>query len=121
MIGYKFRCLDISDYEIEFLLKAKSILFDKIFLATKKNLIKRGNTKVKDIDTDKITKFEIIPKFYNLLNVAMRSKTRKLKKVVSRDGIYILNHSCKKAWFERDQKGDWDIYIIIGGQYVKKT
>lgn len=119
-INYKFECVDLSDFKATFSMKAKSKLFHKIFLAAIKKLEKKGKIKNKKYDTKTIEKFDITPQFYNFILVNLKSKIKQLIKIVRKDGIHVLNYKCSKAWFQRDSKNDWDIYIIIGGQYVRK-
>lgn len=118
-INYNFETETDSDYKLEFKLTTKAALLLKIFNISIKALIAQGKEELKNADITKITKFDVMPKFYNLIRTALKKQIRQVENEVSKDGIDVLNGSVNKCTFEK--KGDnWEIYVKIVGQYAKK-
>ena len=117
-----FKALNHVDYEMTFKFTTKNKLLDRALTQSLNTLKKDKKLKGKnlDIDINKIKKFEIPVKFYNVFNTFMRGEIRKWKRYFKKDNIVIVTNSMKSGFYERTSSEEWLITIIIGGEYVDK-
>jgi len=114
--NYELEAINPSDYELKISCVSQGKLFTQIFNQTRKA------KKLKEDQTpDKINNFLIIePRFTNLLSVITRGWVNQVKEKYS-DQITLLTSSVSRAMFVKDQKTkDWNVEIIIKGQYIEK-
>lgn len=116
---YKFKCVNPTDFELLLSMHVKSRFFQKVFIEAQKKMLKDKGQEVKG-DANLIDRFEVEPKFHNLISTAVSKQRREVFKIVKRDGINILNNKVLKCTFERQPNRDWEVKIILGGVYAKR-
>lgn len=120
MIDYEFAAVNLSDFELCFTMVTSNKLLMKIFNKSRQRLIKKGVVTAKDADPNLLQKFEIDPRFYNLMHTVLKKQIKYVANEIKKDGIVILNSRVEYGQFIKNVKGDWDIKIKVGGQYAKK-
>lgn len=118
-VDYDFKAKDQVDYELEFKLNIKNKLMNKVFVQTLKALKKKKKVDIQ-ADLSKVKRFDVEPKFYMILNTALKKQLYEAIGKIKKNGIEILNHKVIRAHFERDEEDDWIIKTYFGGQYVDK-
>lgn len=115
---HEIKCLNHTDYELKIVLVAKDTLLMKIFDKSKRKLKKKGL----DCDPKIIDKFPIDKKYFSLLKLNIK----KVFNITANDifknsgGIQLISYDIIDAFFERNKDNDWNINLLLGGQYSDK-
>lgn len=120
VINWDFAAIDVTDYELTFTMESSNKLFNEIFKQSKEKLIQAGKTEIVNVNPGTMAKFDIDPKFYNLIAVILGKQIKTAAAEVAKDKIIVLNSRVTGGCFERDKTNNWLIKIKVGGQYANK-
>lgn len=120
---WKIEEVDGSDYKIKLVYHATGFMIKRLFESAK-NKLKRKLGKDIGGNLDIIERFEVpedVKKhFFPVLKNAIKKHIRNVKKQCKPDGFSILNYEVDEAIYTRLKNDDWEIEIIVKGQFIQK-
>lgn len=122
IIEWDFKAESITDYSLKLEMSADNKMLTNIFNQAKHKLARRkGMKNLNTADPEVIQEFAVPKQYFNLVRTIMHKKIKKAFSKVREDNIHVLNSKVTKAKFKRNEANDWDIEIIVSGQYVDKN
>jgi hypothetical protein len=123
-VVYDFEALNLSDYKCSTTFAARQAVFNKIYRQSIAKMRRHKKITMKTAPNEppkEIAGFEIDARYYNVINVALKSIIKLIEQEINPDGIYILSHNVSAARMARDDIQDmWFINVDITGQYMQK-
>ena len=120
LFNYKFKCANLSDYKLILTLHVNNRLLMIVFNSAKKKLKKVKGMNVRG-NPNLLVKFTVDePRYFPLIKTAISKPLNNVAKEISKDGIVILNDRVIGCEFHRNKLNDWDVNVIIEGQYADK-
>lgn len=116
---YKFRCLSPFEYELVFNMSVEGRVFDLIFSKAKAKLARTKNLSVKG-KPDDLKEIPIPGNYLKLIGTFLRKNVKNVRKEVKRDGIELLSDMVVGGRFIKKDVRDWDIIVVVKGEYADK-
>jgi hypothetical protein len=118
-MDFEFKAENSYEYTLILSMVAKNAHINRIFNLAKERLMDKKNIKVEG-DIDKIRKFDVDRQFLNVIKTIIKRKVRWIEKHLKGNKIEVLTSNMDKCYFQRNEEEDWEIYIILKGEYVDK-
>ena len=120
-INYDFKATSYYEYRLSLSFSVKNRIITSIFNQSKRKLHRKGiNIKgtPEEIKAFEVSKFDVDNRFLKLIHVAINKELKKIEAEVLQDKIRVMSSAIKKCFFEKENE-EWNINIILEGEYVK--
>lgn len=124
LVDYDFKLLTPTDYECTLTMRTDNRLIKSIFSRSMISLRrKHGITLQEGVDANQqfkeIGKFDVNPRFYNMLKILSRKSFKEVVEEVNKDKIEVMTDYITHAEFIKDGE-EWQINIKWTGNSIDK-